>query len=62
MEVLREEHAHRRLGFATDEIQTLIAQAGLAYQSGETLASQSHDLSVSLWMAEKPIPLQQKEM
>jgi ArsR family transcriptional regulator len=62
MEVLREEHAHRRLGFATDEIQALVAQAGLTYQSGETLAAQTHDLSVSLWMADKPTEPQQKEM
>ncbi len=53
MEVLREEHAHRRLGFASDEIETMFRQAGLSYKSNETLTSQTHDLSVSLWMADK---------
>jgi len=54
MESLREQHAHRRLGFSSEEIQSMLAQSGLSYFAGETLTSNNHDLPVALWRADKP--------
>jgi SAM-dependent methyltransferase len=53
MENLREQHAHRRLGFSSEEIQSMLAQSGLHYFAGETLTSHNHDLPVALWRADK---------
>lgn len=53
MEELRDAHAHRRLGFADDEMQAMLAQAGLMPVSAQLLTSKTHKLSVALWQAEK---------
>ena len=53
LETLRDEHAHRRLGFAEAEMQSILAQAGLRPCASETLASDKNDLTVALWTAEK---------
>ncbi len=53
MENLREEHAHRRLGFAEPEMQTMLSHAGLVDARLETLRADTHDLTVIMWQAEK---------
>lgn len=55
LEFLREEHAHRRLGFSHAEMQRLIEQAGLDYVEGRDLATPGEGkLTVSLWLARDP--------
>lgn len=54
MEDLRDAHAHRRLGFADGEMQAMLTQAGLKAQPMTLLSSDTHQLSVALWQAEKP--------
>lgn len=54
LEELRDAHAHRRLGFADDDMQTMMQQAGLMPQPAIQLSSASHQLTVALWQAEKP--------
>lgn len=50
-EELRDAHAHRRLGFADDEIAGLMTDAGLDVVLTESLASDREGcLTVSLWM------------
>ncbi|ATQ70492.1 MULTISPECIES: ArsR/SmtB family transcription factor [Methylosinus] len=56
-EALRDAHAHRRLGFATQEISALLTQAGLEVLSQKDLAPCAEDggkLTVSLWLARDP--------
>jgi len=52
LEVLREEHNHRRLGFAPQEVADWCAQAGLTVQPPEALPGKP--LTVLLWLAERP--------
>lgn len=60
LEFLREEHAHRRLGFAEDVMEQWIERAGLMPGSVRTLAPDAGDadeapgLTVTLWMAHDP--------
>lgn len=57
MEFLREEHAHRRLGFAADTIGQWMTAAGLAVVRHETLAPEPGSegtIAVSLWLARDP--------
>ncbi|HRP12395.1 MAG TPA: metalloregulator ArsR/SmtB family transcription factor [Terricaulis sp.] len=55
LEFLREEHAHRRLGFADDEITEWCAGAGIAGVRATTLApKRREDLTVKIWAGEKP--------
>ncbi len=61
LEFLREEHAHRRLGFARDQVEAWLVQAGLeprAYRSlapgGGAGGAEQSALTVSLWLAEDP--------
>jgi ArsR family transcriptional regulator len=49
---LRREHAHRRLGFADEEVRQWIAEAGLV--SGPVVHLPGGTLTVSLWQAERP--------
>ena len=52
-ETLRDHHAHRRLGFARDEIEVLMSEAGLAAEPGRDvspLAGEAGKLTVSLWI------------
>lgn len=55
LEFLREEHAHRRLGFPDDEVSDWCAAAGLNLVRTETLAPGPGDakaLTVKIWLAE----------
>jgi ubiquinone/menaquinone biosynthesis C-methylase UbiE len=55
LEFLREEHAHRRLGFAPETVAQWMEQAGLEVVSHRNLAP-GHDgkIAVSLWLARDP--------
>ena len=56
-EILRDKHAHRRLGFSKQEIETLLAQAGLnptLHRNLEPHAREGEKLTVSLWLAQDP--------
>ncbi|MBI1868346.1 MAG: metalloregulator ArsR/SmtB family transcription factor [Methylocystis sp.] len=56
-EALRDRHAHRRLGFAAEEIVELLEQAGLdmlLHRDLEPGAQEGAKLTVSLWMARDP--------
>lgn len=57
LEFLREEHAHRRLGIATDSLGRWLARAGMTIRDTRTLPPPpergAHGLTVSLWLAEK---------
>lgn len=57
LEFLREEQAHRRLGVAADQIRRWCDEAGVDLKRHQDLApaetSESHKLTVSLWLAEK---------
>ena len=53
MEDLRNEHAHRRLGFADDEMNHMLLAAGLFAAAGDTLTAQNTPLTVAMWQAEK---------
>ena len=52
-EFLREEFAHRRLGFSDREVEGWFAAAGLAHAGSETIAPQGagEKLTVKLWLA-----------
>ena len=52
-EFLRDEYAHRRLGFSDKEVEGWFAAAGLSNAGSETIAprSQSEKLTVKLWLA-----------
>ncbi len=52
-EFLREEYAHRRLGFSDREVEGWFAAAGLTGAGTETIASKSESekLTVKLWLA-----------
>ena len=62
LEFLREEHAHRRLGFADEEVRKWCAAAGLRLERTETLSpsgSQAeqggkHKLTVKIWRCAAP--------
>lgn len=53
MENLRDEHAHRRLGFADDEMHNMLASAGLQPVIGDMLAAKETPLTVAMWQAQK---------
>ena len=53
MEDLRNKHAHRRLGFADDEMNHMLRAAGLFAAAGDTLTAQNTPLTVAMWQAEK---------
>jgi SAM-dependent methyltransferase len=57
LEFLRQDFAHRRLGFADREVQTWFAQAGLKGLAAEAIApheGSKEKLTVKLWLAEAP--------
>jgi ubiquinone/menaquinone biosynthesis C-methylase UbiE len=55
LEFLREQHAHRRLGFAPEIMESWLTQAGLSPQSHRLLAPKGDGrLTVSLWLARDP--------
>ncbi len=53
MEDLRNQHAHRRLGFADEEMNHMLRAAGLFAAAGDTLTAQNTPLTVAMWQAEK---------
>ena len=56
-EFLRDEFAHRRLGFAVDEVEGYLAEAGLAAIRVERVPpakGEAGKLTVALWIAEDP--------
>lgn len=54
LEFLREEHAHRRLGFADDDIAEWCAAAGVGELKITTLAASGRDrLTVKIWAGDK---------
>lgn len=57
LEFLREEHAHRRLGFAAETVAQWLEQAGLDVVSHRTLPPETGSdgkIAVSLWLARDP--------
>lgn len=61
MEFLRAEHAHRRLGFADEEIQSWCATGGAPKVSIASLApANKGDLIVKIWAADKLAPAREK--
>ena len=57
LEFLREQSAHRRLGFARDQLGRLFGTAGLKLERFRELAPEpaGGKLTVSLWLGEKPV-------
>ena len=56
-ESLREDHAHRRLGFAGEEIATLMQETGLEFIERRDLVPNASDggkLTVSIWLGRDP--------
>ena len=53
LERLREEHQHRRLGFADDEIRRWLTEAGLTPSAVVALPPDSEGLTVSIWTGER---------
>jgi hypothetical protein len=56
LEFLREEHAHRRLGFDHDTVGRWLAAAGLRVDAVTDLAADApgDKLTVTLWLARDP--------
>jgi ArsR family transcriptional regulator len=57
LEFLREEHAHRRLGFSDEEVKTWCRAAGLELTKTETLSPQDAEkskLTVKIWLCTAP--------
>ena len=57
LEFLREEHAHRRLGFSDAEVEDWCASCGLKLEKTETLSPSARDkerLTVKIWRCVKP--------
>ena len=53
-EFLRQEHAHRRLGFADEEIKTWCRSSGLVPGDVRHLEGKDKQLTVTIWSASKP--------
>ncbi|MBU3969272.1 MAG: class I SAM-dependent methyltransferase, partial [Alphaproteobacteria bacterium] len=51
LEYLREEHQHRRLGFADEEMRRWLADAGLTPSAPIALPPDTDGLTVSIWTA-----------
>jgi len=54
LETLREQHQHRRLGFADDEIARWLADAGLEPTAPIALPPDTDGLTVTIWAASRP--------
>jgi ubiquinone/menaquinone biosynthesis C-methylase UbiE len=57
LEFLRDEHAHRRLGFAPDTVTQWLAAAGLDFEGQQTLPPEQNSggkIAVSLWLGRDP--------
>jgi ArsR family transcriptional regulator len=55
LERLREEHQHRRLGFADEEIGRWLAEAGLEASASIALPPDTAGLTVTIWTATRPV-------
>ena len=55
LERLRDEHQHRRLGFADDEIGRWLAEAGLDASASIALPPDTAGLTVTIWTATRPV-------
>ena len=64
LEFLRKQSAHRRLGFAPEQIKRWLKQAGLALEATRDLSSGESDrpekLTVSIWLGVKPAASREK--
>jgi len=54
LERLRDEHQHRRLGFADEEIRRWMSEAGLRPSAPIALPPDTDGLTVSIWTGERP--------
>ncbi|MHA7872345.1 MAG: ArsR family transcriptional regulator, partial [Hyphococcus sp.] len=57
LEFLRDEHAHRRLGFSDEEVMEWCSAAGLRLARTETLSPAARDsrkLTVKIWLCAAP--------
>ena len=56
IEALRDQHAHRRLGFASDTVSAWMTAAGLEVTTERTITPDagSERIAVSLWLARDP--------
>lgn len=64
VEFLREEHAHRRLGFSDEEVETWLAASGLNLERGRELAptrGSDGKLTVSLWLGRRAGAVEEDE-
>ena len=61
-ERLRDEHQHRRLGFADEEIQDWMTAAGLTSAPPITLAPDTEGLTVHIWTGERVDPNARKSV
>jgi len=64
LEFLRDQSAHRRLGFAQDQIKRWLKESGLDIERSRDLAPRAaggDELTVSLWLATKPANASQKK-
>jgi ubiquinone/menaquinone biosynthesis C-methylase UbiE/DNA-binding transcriptional ArsR family regulator len=64
LEFLREQSAHRRLGFARDQLSRLFEGAGLKLERFSELSPEPAQgkLTVSLWLGLKPVALKKKRV
>jgi ArsR family transcriptional regulator len=56
LEFLREQHQHRRLGFAEDEMRRWLTQAGLQPELKALPPANGEGLTVHVWAARRPSP------
>jgi len=54
LEFLREQHAHRRLGFGEEQVRQWIETCGLAFDRAVDLPGQRNKLKVTMWLAHDP--------
>jgi ubiquinone/menaquinone biosynthesis C-methylase UbiE/DNA-binding transcriptional ArsR family regulator len=57
LEFLRDEHAHRRLGFAPEVVEQWLSEAGLEFEKHRALSPERKNenaLTVSIWVARDP--------
>ena len=55
LERLRDEHQHRRLGFAEQEMRDWLSAAGLTPTAPVVMPPDTEGLTVSIWSAERPV-------
>lgn len=60
LEHLREEHQHRRLGFADEEMRRWLSEAGLTPGAPIALPPDTDGLTVSIWTAQRPAVAEEK--